>query len=267
MFPKSIVQTVIVIAAGVIATTAQDTHDPAFVLDGKVVAINKDPGSGMQVATVAVQTSPKAAPALGDLSGQQVEIALRNGSAGITVGHTYRFNADGAGIGDQIRLSEVSHTNVPPTTPFSTIMAFKFPHAQRLRLSQSDLVISGRVASIGAASIPVATPSGPPSLPREHSPKYQKWSLTIEQVIGGKSAKAIKATSANKPIDIYVDTNPDITHAGSGLEHAPVTNVGDTRVIALKWNDSLKAYVAIGSVDVRPAAELQSIRTVMALQK
>jgi hypothetical protein len=267
MSSRSIFLATVAMLVAVISTDAQDTHDPAFVLDGKVTAITKEPGTGMQVATVVVQNSPRVAPALGDLSGQQVEIALRNGPAAVTVGHTYRFNADGAGIGEGIRLSEISHSAVPSTTPFSAMMAFKLPHVQRLRLSQSDLVVSGRVASIGAVSTPVATPLGPPSLPREHSPNYQKWRLNIEQVIGGKSAKAMKETGTNKPIDIYVATNPDIAYVGSGVEPAPATTVGDTRVIALRWNSSLKGYVAIDSVDVRPATELQTIRTVMASQK
>ena len=92
-----------------------------------------------------------------------------------------------------------------------------------LRYSTADAVVRAQVTVLTVAP-PIAAQSGEaePAPPSEHDPKYQTWTLKIDQVLKGKVN--------GKLVSVLVATNPDIAYAGTGDTPTPTTP-GETRVM------------------------------------
>jgi hypothetical protein len=225
--------------------TSADRDRATFVLGGKVQKV--EVLKGVKIATLRVTASQRTPATIGSLADQDVRVITKDNSLALHPGSSYTFYAVGASGTDKVTVRELARIEGVSSN-------FQFTALQpsiAARYLNADVVVRAQV------TIQTAAPSllgdsepdeGPPS---EHDPKYQTWTLKIDDVLKGKVT--------GKSVDVLVATNPDIAYAGTGDAPAPTTP-GETRVIALRWDPRVKSYVATDQVDVRPLSELPAIQ-------
>jgi len=224
--------------------SAAERNRATFVLGGKVQKVELV--GGVQVATVQVTASPRTPPAIGSLVDQEVRIITKNGSGSLHTGSSYTFYAVGTSGAAKVTVREIGRVSgVAQTFQFTALQP-----SIALRYSNADAVVRAQVTVQTDVPSLSAESSAEPPPPSEHDPKYQTWTLNIEDVLKGRISA--------KSISVLVATNPDIAYAGIGDTTTPTTS-GETRVFALRWDPQLKSFIATDQIDVRPLSEMPAI--------
>ncbi len=128
----------------------------------------------------------------------------------------------------------------------------------RARVQAANVIVVGRVASIGPSTIQsFASTSQPPPI-SEHSPDWQEAVIEVESTIKGQEAEQVVVRFANS-MDIAWYTYPKFTVGQEGTFILSQDELSG-QPQAMRAGNRVNAYAAVKSMDVRPRADADRIR-------
>ncbi len=168
-------------------------------------------------AVVRVDELVRAPSAFQGLVGQRITVLLRS-PASMQVGEQATFFVNAGLFGESVAVQEVDHTTATAAAelaPRVTDVIERLHDSEvRERIAGADVVVTGRVAQVRAASEQaVAAMPGMPGPTSEHDPRWMEAVLDVDSVLKGTAPQAPVIVMFPASIDVMWVNAPKF-HAG-----------------------------------------------------
>ncbi len=194
------------------------------------------------VKVAQVHQAPKTA---GRLVGSELTILVKD-ATDLKVGDQVVFFAEGWLLGDGIAVKEVGRLKGKSSADLSkqltTARQSVADQALKERIAGAELVVTGKVASVGARA-----PIDPTAPVTEHDPQWQEAVIEVSTVLKGDPSL--------KRVVVVFPGSLDVAWA-----NAPKFKGGQAGVWILRHDDQAKGLTALDPIDFQPDTQVTRIR-------